>query len=175
MQLFEDLLRKLPTRTKRYRAETVCSISDSKMPALLFRMFRGGGAGLFKQAPISLIYMSVRGKSCLAHSRHGTAHNFVMNLYPSLSARCFFDGKPEAVPVCVGVSRQLSLSLSGRSCPGLVYLPVGFAVYPSFFSRSMSVATPSVAGCCMTSMWRPLAGTVTGFGSMRKTGAEGRV
>jgi len=43
--LFEDLLRQLPTRTKRYRAETVCSISDSKMPALLSRRFRGEQRG----------------------------------------------------------------------------------------------------------------------------------
>ena len=43
------------------------------------------------------------------HSRHRSIHNFIMNLCSALTAYCFFDNKPEALPVYVEKSKQLEL------------------------------------------------------------------
>ena len=45
----------------------------------------------------------------LVHSRHRSVHNFIMNLCSALAAYCFYDNKPDALPVHVEESIQLSL------------------------------------------------------------------
>ena len=45
----------------------------------------------------------------LVHSRHRSVHNFLMNLCAALAAYCFFENKPEALPVRIEKSRQLEL------------------------------------------------------------------
>ena len=48
-------------------------------------------------------------KANLVHSRHRSIHNFIMNLCAALAAYCFFDNKPEALPVHVEKSKQLEV------------------------------------------------------------------
>ena len=43
------------------------------------------------------------------HTFLDTTHNFIMNLCSALTAYCFFDNKPEALPVYVEKSKQLGL------------------------------------------------------------------
>ena len=50
----------------------------------------------FKIPPILL-----KNKANLVHSRHRSIHNFIMNLCSALTAYCFFENKPEALPVYV--------------------------------------------------------------------------
>ncbi|TGX81537.1 IS982 family transposase, partial [Palleniella muris] len=42
-------------------------------------------------------------------SRHRSVHNFIMNICSALTAYCFFDNKPEAMPVHVEKSSQMEL------------------------------------------------------------------
>ena len=51
----------------------------------------------------------LKNKANLAHSRHRSVHNFLMNLCAALAAYCFFENKPEALPVHIEKSRQLEL------------------------------------------------------------------
>ena len=51
----------------------------------------------------------LKNKANLVHSRHRSIHNFIMNLCSALTAYCFFDNKPEALPVYVEKSKQLEL------------------------------------------------------------------
>ena len=51
----------------------------------------------------------LKNKANLVHSRHRSIHNFIMNLCPTLTAYCFFDNKPEALPVYVEKSKLLGL------------------------------------------------------------------
>ena len=46
--------------------------------------------------------MLLKNKANLVHSRHRSVHNFIMN-------NCFFDNKPEALPVHIERTRQLEL------------------------------------------------------------------
>ena len=64
---------------------------------------------LRKRYIIECINELLKNKANLVHSRHRSIHNFIMNLYPALTAYCFFDNKPETLPVYVEKSRQLEL------------------------------------------------------------------
>ena len=59
--------------------------------------------------PNSRINELLKNKANLVHSRHRSIHNFIMNLCSALTAYCFFDNKPEALPVYVEKSKQLEL------------------------------------------------------------------
>ena len=51
----------------------------------------------------------IKSKANLVHSRHRSIHNFITNIRSALTAYCFFDNKPDALPVHVENSRQLEL------------------------------------------------------------------
>ena len=64
---------------------------------------------LRKRYIIECINELLKNKANLIHSRHRPVHNFLMNLCAAWAAYCFFENKPEALPVCIGKSRQLKL------------------------------------------------------------------
>ena len=64
---------------------------------------------LRKRNIIECINELLKNKANLVHSRHRSIHNFIMNLCSALTAYCFFENKPEALPVYVEKSRQLEL------------------------------------------------------------------
>lgn len=45
----------------------------------------------------------------LVHSRHRPIYNFIMNLYSTLATYCFFENKPDTLPVGIEDKRQLKL------------------------------------------------------------------
>ncbi|MDE5985965.1 MAG: hypothetical protein K2H16_01605 [Prevotella sp.] len=51
----------------------------------------------------------LKNKAEVVHSRHRDLHNFIMNICGALTAYTFFDNKPEALPVHVEKSAQLTL------------------------------------------------------------------
>ena len=62
---------------------------------------------LRKRYIIECINELLKNKANLVHSRHRSVHNFLMNLCTALAAYCFFENKPEALPVRIEKSRQL--------------------------------------------------------------------
>lgn len=64
---------------------------------------------LRKRYIIECINELLKNKANLVHSRHRSAHNFIMNLCSALAAYCFFENKPQTLPVCAQKTRQLSL------------------------------------------------------------------
>ena len=64
---------------------------------------------LRKRYIIECINELLKNKAYLVHSRHRSVHNFLMNLCAALAAYCFFENKPEALPVRIEKSRQLEL------------------------------------------------------------------
>lgn len=64
---------------------------------------------LRKRYIIECINELLKNKANLVHSRHRSVHNFLMNLSAALAAYCFFENKPEALPVHIEKSRQLEL------------------------------------------------------------------
>ena len=64
---------------------------------------------LRKRYIIECINELLKNKANLVHSRHRSIHNFIMNLCSALTAYCFFENKPEALPVYVEKTRQLEL------------------------------------------------------------------
>ena len=54
---------------------------------------------LRKRYIIECINELLKNKANLVHSRHRSVHNFIMNLCVALTAYCFFENKPEALPV----------------------------------------------------------------------------
>jgi len=64
---------------------------------------------LRKRYVIECINHLLKDKANLVHSRHRAVYNFIMNLCSALTAYCFFEGKPEFLPVYVERSSQLSL------------------------------------------------------------------
>ena len=62
-----------------------------------------------KRYIIECINDLLKNKANLVHSRHRSIHNFIMNLCAAPAAYCFFDNKPEALPVHVEKSRQLEI------------------------------------------------------------------
>lgn len=67
---------------------------------------------LRKRYIIECLNELLKGKANLVHSRHRSVHNFIMNLCAALAAYCFFDNKPDALPVHIERNdRQLELFL----------------------------------------------------------------
>lgn len=64
---------------------------------------------LRKRYIIECINELLKNKANMVHSRHRSIHNFIMNICSALTAYCFFENKPEALPVHVEQSRQLEL------------------------------------------------------------------
>ena len=64
---------------------------------------------LRKRYIIECINELLKNKANLVYSRHRSVHNFLMNLCAALAAYCFFENKPEALPVRIEKSRQLEL------------------------------------------------------------------
>lgn len=64
---------------------------------------------LRKRYIIEQINDMLKNKANLVHSRHRSIHNFIMNLCAALAAYCFYENKPEALPVHIEKSRQLEL------------------------------------------------------------------
>ena len=54
---------------------------------------------LRKRYIIECINDLLKNKANLVHSRHRSVHNFMVNLCSALTAYCFFDNKPDALPV----------------------------------------------------------------------------
>lgn len=64
---------------------------------------------LRKRHIIESINDLLKNKANIVHSRHRSVHNFIMNICPALTAYCFFDNKPNALPFHVEQSRQLEM------------------------------------------------------------------
>ena len=64
---------------------------------------------LRKRYVIECINDLLKNKANIVHSRHRSVHNFIMNICSALTAYCFFDNKPEALPVHLENSTQLAL------------------------------------------------------------------
>ena len=62
-----------------------------------------------KRYVIECINELLKNKANFVHSRHRSIHNFIMNLCSALTAYCFFENKPEVLPVYVEKSGQLEL------------------------------------------------------------------
>ena len=73
------------------------------------KRYRNRKVMLRKRYIIECINGLLKNKANLVHSRHRSIHNFIMNLCSALTAYCFFDNKPEALPVYVEKSKQLEL------------------------------------------------------------------
>ena len=64
---------------------------------------------LRKRYVIECINELLKNKANIVHSRHRSVHNFIMNICAALTAYCFFDNKPEALPVHFENSMQMAL------------------------------------------------------------------
>lgn len=64
-----------------------------------------------KRYVIECINSLLKNKVNLAHLRHRSVHNFPVDLYSVRSAYCFFDIKPEAMPVHDEKTAQLEFFL----------------------------------------------------------------
>lgn len=64
---------------------------------------------LRKRYVIECINYLLKDKANIVHSRHRSVHNFIMNLCAGLAAYCFFENKPEALPVHIENTKQLEL------------------------------------------------------------------
>ena len=64
---------------------------------------------LRKRYIIECINELLKNKANLVHSRHRSVHNFMMNICSALTAYCFFDNKPEALPLHLERTGQLNL------------------------------------------------------------------
>lgn len=61
---------------------------------------------LRKRCVIECINELFKNKVNLVHSRHRSVHNF-MNICSALTAYCFFDNKPDVLPVHIERTKQL--------------------------------------------------------------------
>ena len=75
---------------------------------------------LRKRYTIECINELLKNKANLVHSRHRSIYNFIMNLCSALTAYCFLDNKPKALPVYIEKSKQLEL-FAYWSYPELAY------------------------------------------------------
>lgn len=62
-----------------------------------------------KRYIIECINDLLKNKANIVHSRHRSIHNFIMNVCSALTAYSFFENKPEALPVHVERTTQLTL------------------------------------------------------------------
>lgn len=54
---------------------------------------------LRKRYVIESINELLKNKANMVHSRHRSVHNFIMHLCSALATYCFFENKPEPLPV----------------------------------------------------------------------------
>lgn len=66
---------------------------------------------------IECVNEQLKNKANIMHSRHCSVHNFIMNICLALTAYCFFDNKPEALPVHVENTMQLILFFLTKIIP----------------------------------------------------------
>ena len=64
---------------------------------------------LRKRYSIECINELLKNMANLVHSRHRPTHNFIMNLCSALVTYCFFENKPDILPVAIEDKRQLKL------------------------------------------------------------------
>ena len=64
---------------------------------------------LRKRYVIECINELLKNKANIVHSRHRSVPNFIMNICSALTAYCFFDNKPEALPVHIENTAQLAI------------------------------------------------------------------
>ena len=64
---------------------------------------------LRKRYVIECINELLKNKANIVHSRHRSVHNFIMNICAALTAYCFFDNKPETLPVHIENGMQMAL------------------------------------------------------------------
>ena len=64
---------------------------------------------LRKRCIIECINDLLKNKANIVHSRHRSIHNFIMNICAALTAYSFFENKPEALPVHIERTTQLTL------------------------------------------------------------------
>ena len=64
---------------------------------------------LRKRYVIGCINGLLKNKADLVHSRHRSVHNFPVNLCSALTAYCFSDNKPEALPAHIEKTAQPEL------------------------------------------------------------------
>ena len=64
---------------------------------------------LRKRYVIECVNELLKNKANIVHSRHRSLHNLIMNICSALTAYCFFDNKPEALPVRRENSTRLCL------------------------------------------------------------------
>uniref|UniRef100_UPI003570C71C IS982 family transposase n=1 Tax=Prevotella dentasini TaxID=589537 RepID=UPI003570C71C len=62
---------------------------------------------LRKRYIIEYIHELLKNKADLVYSKYRSIHNFIINPYAAFTVYCFFDNKPEALPVHVENERQL--------------------------------------------------------------------
>ena len=71
---------------------------------------------------IECVNEQLKNKANIMHSRHCSVHNFIMNICLALTAYCFFDNKPEALPVHVENTMQLTLFFERKLSRARVFL-----------------------------------------------------
>lgn len=64
---------------------------------------------LRKRYIIECINELLKNMANLVHSRHRPIHNFIINLCSALATYCFFENKPDALPVAIEDKRRLKL------------------------------------------------------------------
>ena len=64
---------------------------------------------LRKRYIIECINELLKNMANLVHSRHRPTHNFIMHLCSALATYCFFENKPDILPVAIEDKRQLKL------------------------------------------------------------------
>ncbi len=64
---------------------------------------------LRKRCIIETINDLLKNKAQIVHTRHRSVHNFLMNICGALTAYCFFDNKPQALPIHIEKTAQLEL------------------------------------------------------------------
>ena len=105
--LTEDILSKNSSKAYSVKVSKLVHGLKAKMKNKLMPMW--DKIMLRKRYIIECINELLKNKANLVHSRHRSIYNFIMNLCSALTAYCFFDNKPEALPVYVEKSRQLEL------------------------------------------------------------------
>ena len=98
----KNSLRTSSTKASTSRSWAQSNMKNKMMPLWDKMMLR-------KLYIIECINELLKNKANLVHSRHRSVHNFLMNLCAALAAYCFFENKPEALPMRIEKTRQLEL------------------------------------------------------------------
>ena len=83
---------------------------------------------LRKRYVIECVNELLKNKANIVHSRHRSLHNFIMNICSALTAYCFFDNKPEALPVRRKILRNCACSSTNLSRTRVEFYHI-FALY----------------------------------------------